>query len=88
MPSCDFFVAALHKKHQFFLIKDEHLRTPNPMPYQKVFALKYWLWEINMFFLAGDVVFALQWQHNKHDGVSNHRRLDCLHNLFSGTDQR
>ena len=23
---------------------------------------------------------ALQWRHNEHDGVSNHRRLDCLLN--------
>ena len=23
---------------------------------------------------------ALQWRHNEGDGVSNHRRLDCLHN--------
>ena len=25
---------------------------------------------------------ALQWRHNEHDGVSNHRRLDCLFNRF------
>ena len=23
---------------------------------------------------------TLQWRHKEHDGVSNHRRLDCLHN--------
>ena len=23
---------------------------------------------------------ALQWRHNEHDGISNHRRLDCLPN--------
>ena len=23
---------------------------------------------------------SLQWRHNEHDGVSNHRRLDCLPN--------
>ena len=25
---------------------------------------------------------TLQWRHNERDGVSNHRRLDCLHNRF------
>ena len=25
---------------------------------------------------------TLQWRHNKRDGVSNHRRLDCLHSLL------
>ena len=24
--------------------------------------------------------FALEWRHNERDGVSNHRRLDCLLN--------
>ena len=27
----------------------------------------------------GIFVTTLQWRHNEHDGVSNHRRLDCLH---------
>ena len=27
---------------------------------------------------------ALQWRHNQHDGVSNHRRLDCLLNRLFG----
>ena len=31
---------------------------------------------------------SLQWRHNEHDGVSNHRRLDCLLNFFSGAYQR
>ena len=31
---------------------------------------------------------TLQWRHNGHDGVSNHRRLDCLFNRFSSADQR
>ena len=31
---------------------------------------------------------ALQWRHNEHHGVSNHRRLECLLNLLSGADQR
>ena len=31
----------------------------------------------------------ISWQHhNERDGVQNHRRLDCLLNRFSGTDQR
>ena len=25
---------------------------------------------------------ALQWRHNEHDGVPNHRRLDCLLNCL------
>ena len=30
------------------------------------------------------ILKTLQWRHNERDGVSNHRRLDCLHNrLFS-----
>ena len=28
-------------------------------------------------------LFALQWRHDEHDGVSNHRRLDCLLNRLS-----
>ena len=31
---------------------------------------------------------SLQWRHNERDGVSYHQRLDCLHNLCSGKDQR
>ena len=31
---------------------------------------------------------SLQWRHNERDGVSNHRRLDCLLYGFSGADQR
>ena len=27
---------------------------------------------------------SLQWRHYERDGVSNHRRLDCLLNHFSG----
>ena len=27
---------------------------------------------------------SLQWRHNEHDGVSNHRRLDCLLNRLFG----
>ena len=31
----------------------------------------------------------LQWHHNAHDGVSNYRRLDCLHNrLFKLLDKQ
>ena len=30
--------------------------------------------------LFADVFISLQWHHNKHDGVSNHRRLDYLLN--------
>ena len=29
---------------------------------------------------AGNLVCPLQWRHNGHDGVSNHRRLNCLLN--------
>ena len=32
--------------------------------------------------------YSLQWRHNGHDGVSNHRRLDCLRTFCSGADQR
>ena len=31
---------------------------------------------------------SLQWCHNERNGVSNHRRLDCLLNRCSGADQR
>ena len=31
---------------------------------------------------------TLMWRHNEHNGVSNHRRLDCLLNLCSAADQR
>ena len=31
---------------------------------------------------------TLQRRHNGRDGVSNHQRLDCLRNRFSGADQR
>ena len=31
---------------------------------------------------------ALQWRHNGRDGISNHHPLDCLLNVYSGTDQR
>ena len=34
------------------------------------------------------VSITLQWRHNERDGVSNHRRLHCLLNRFSGADQR
>ena len=30
----------------------------------------------------------LKWHHNEHDGVSNHRRLDCLLSRLLGGDQR
>ena len=33
------------------------------------------------------VIISLQWRHNGHDGVSNHRRFDGLLNR-SGADQR
>ena len=33
-------------------------------------------------------LYTLQWCHNEPDGVSNHRRLDCLLNHLSGADQR
>ena len=33
-------------------------------------------------------VTALQWRHNEHNGVSNHRRLECLLNRLSDADQR
>ena len=29
-------------------------------------------------------IYPLQWRHNYHDGISNHRRLDCLFNLLFG----
>ena len=29
-----------------------------------------------------DYFVALQWRHNERDGISNHRRLDCLLNRF------
>ena len=32
--------------------------------------------------------FPLQWSQNGRDGVSNHKRLDCLLNRLSGADQR
>ena len=31
---------------------------------------------------------ALQWRHNERDGISNHKRLDCLLNVCSGAAQR
>ena len=31
---------------------------------------------------------TLQWRHYERDGVSYHRRLDCLPNVCSGADQR
>ena len=31
---------------------------------------------------------ALQWRYNQRDGVSNHRRFDCLSTSCSGADQR
>ena len=31
---------------------------------------------------------SLQWRHNERDGISNHRRLDCLLNHLIGADQR
>ena len=31
---------------------------------------------------------TLQWRHNERDGVSNHRRLDCVQTVCSGVDQR
>ena len=33
-------------------------------------------------------LYALQWHHNEHDGISNHQPHDCLFSLYSGTDQR
>ena len=32
--------------------------------------------------LLGLLIWPLLWRHNERDGVSNHRRLDCLLNLF------
>ena len=29
-------------------------------------------------------IWTLQWRHNEHDGVSNHRGLDCLFNHLFG----
>ena len=41
---------------------------------------------------AGDESFphtTLKWRHNAHDGVSNHRRLDCILNcLFKGRSKK
>ena len=31
---------------------------------------------------------SLHGRHDERDSVSNHRRLDCLHNVYSGADQR
>ena len=40
-------------------------------------------------FSAESRFYTLQWRHNEHDGVSNHRRLDCLTNRKCiGADQR
>ena len=30
----------------------------------------------------GFIIFTLQWRHNEHNDVSNHRRLDCLLNCL------
>ena len=30
------------------------------------------------------LILPLQWRHNKRDGVSSHRRLDCLPNHLFG----
>ena len=32
--------------------------------------------------------FTILWRQNERDDVSNHRRLECLHNVCSGADQR
>ena len=34
-----------------------------------------------------NILLVLQWRHNGRNGVSNHRRIDCLLNRFSGADQ-
>ena len=34
------------------------------------------------------IIRTLQWRRNEHDGVSNHRRLDCLLNRLFREDQR
>ena len=34
------------------------------------------------------VNYVLRWRDNERDGVSNHQPHDCLHNRYSGADQR
>ena len=55
-----------------------------------------------VFFVNGDIFFdrffhtllplvpyiSLQWYHNEHDGILNHRHLDVCLTICSGTDQR
>ena len=40
----------------------------------------WWFLKISMM----QVSLTLQWRHNERDGVSKHRRLDCLPNLLFG----
>ena len=48
-----------------------------------------WIPFVDMAVITLYFILALQWRRNERDGVSNHRRLDCLPNSFcSGADQR
>ena len=40
-----------------------------------------WFWLCS---LISNALYSLQWHHNERDGVSNHRRLDCLLNRLFG----
>ena len=45
---------------------------------------KHYIWYIKRHYIGSKpalyICSPLQWRHNGHDGVSNHRRLDCLLN--------
>ena len=37
-----------------------------------------WIHDITYLNLSKDLDLPLQWRHNERDGISNHKRLDCL----------
>ena len=53
-----------------------YLRTESKMSFLRDYH--HWLhWKLSCFELS---LYSLQWRHNKRDGISNRRRLDCLLN--------
>ena len=42
---------------------------------------KFGSWQLNLI-NSNQISISLQWRHNERDGVSNHRRHDCLLNRF------
>ena len=50
----------------------------------RVYSIAFMVVPAIVLFGSGERLLSLQWRHNERDGVSNHRRLDCLlHRLFS-----